>query len=109
MGSRESLPERAIALGTVAVGLFALGISSAMLPSMADKGGNNTLRKCCISTRAGALCLRLRDLAATHLLRFEVLVEKVQSFLVGGRTSSDSEHALAGLVMGCLGNGDASA
>lgn len=56
--------------------------------------------------RAGALCLRLWSLAATHLLGFEVLVQKVKCLLVRTWTTGDGEHALASVVVRSLGDRD---
>lgn len=61
------------------------------------------------STRVDTLCLSLWDLAAAHLLRFEVLVEEVEGLFVRAGTAGDGEHALAALIMGSLGDGDACA
>lgn len=47
-----------------------------------------------------------RILAAAHLLGFEVFVEEIKSFLIARRTAGDGEHTLAGLIMGCFGDGD---
>lgn len=48
-------------------------------------------------------------LAASHLLRLEVLVQEVQCFLVGARAAGNGEHALAGVVVGGLCDRDARA
>ena len=48
------------------------------------------------------------SLAAAHLLGLEVLIQEVQSRLVGLSTAHDGEHALSSLIMRSLGNADAS-
>lgn len=45
-------------------------------------------------------------LAAAHLLGLEVLVQQVESSLVGLGASHNGEHALTSIVMGCLGDAD---
>jgi len=49
----------------------------------------------------------LLGLAAAHLLGLQVLVQQIESLLIGTGTTSDGEHALAGVIMRCLGDGDA--
>lgn len=57
----------------------------------------------------GALRLGLRKLAATHLLRLEIFVEKVKCLFIRAGTTGDGEHALASLIMRCLGDRNAGA
>lgn len=45
-------------------------------------------------------------LAAAHLLTLEVLVEEVEGSLVGLGGAHDGEHALSGIIVWCLGDGD---
>ena len=45
-------------------------------------------------------------LVAAHLLTLKVLVEEVEGSLVGLGGAHDSEHALAGIIVWCLGDGD---
>jgi hypothetical protein len=52
--------------------------------------------------------LLLGELAAAGLLGFEVLVKEVQGLFVGLGTAHDSEHALTGLVMRRLRDGNPS-
>jgi len=54
------------------------------------------------------LLLVLRQLATASLFGLEVLVQEIQSLLVGLGASHDGEHAFTGLVMRGLGNRDAS-
>jgi hypothetical protein len=56
----------------------------------------------------GELSILRRHLASSHLLSLEVLVKQVKGLLVGARGSSNSEHPLARLVVGGLGDGDTS-
>lgn len=57
--------------------------------------------------RGGILRRGLGDLAATHLLGFEVLIQQVESLLVCSWATGDGEHALASVVMWSLGDRDA--
>jgi hypothetical protein len=61
---------------------------------------------CKSSRNVDHLVLRL---AASHLLSLEVLVQQIQSLLVGTGAAGDGEHTLASVVVGCLGDGDACA
>lgn len=56
----------------------------------------------------GVLCRGLWDLAAAHLLGFQVLVQQVQCLLVRSWAAGDGEHPLASVVVRSLGDGDAS-
>ena len=62
----------------------------------------NSLHHGTDATSAFVALLGRLSLAATHLLRLQVLVQEEQGRLVGLGASHDGEHALAGLVMGCL-------
>ena len=64
--------------------------------------------KKCIKEIVKARLLLGVVLAAAHLLALKVLVEKVESSLVGLGGSHDGEHALSGIVMWCLGDGNSS-
>lgn len=55
-----------------------------------------------------SLLLVLRQLTTTSLFGFKVLVQEIQSLLVGLGASHDGEHALTGLVVRGFGNRDAS-
>lgn len=53
------------------------------------------------------LVLRLRLLATAHFLGLKVLVEEIEGLLVRLGAAHDGEHALASIIMGRLGDGDA--
>lgn len=60
-----------------------------------------------LAVRISTLCCSLRDLASTHLFLLQVLVQEIQGLLIGLWTASDGEHALASIIVRCLGNGNA--
>ena len=55
------------------------------------------------------LYLGFWDLAATHLLGLEVLIQQVESLLVGALSAGDGEHALASIIMWRFGDRNARA
>ena len=75
------------------------------------KSGRTKTKLACMKGNFDEPCrgqLILVVLASAHLLSLEVLVEEIERSLVGLDVSHDGEHALSGIVMGCLGNRDTS-